>query len=210
MAAKNMLTAYWSLHKIEIEENKFLFLALKGGRSMLLPSFSAKNKNWWVSNDKIYTVKTYIHFKRYTGTMNHVSIYNVENDFFFSTTKFNINEKVRPLYQVQQFLELLKCSLHVPALPFLCSALAWLIQNSWSLCILYLGSKVISLTYMTKNLNKNSICYFGIDLISNLWLAPSRVTLVCKVGHVINSFESHVFICTGIKKKLCLNICTSL
>lgn len=40
-----------------------------------------------------------------------------------------------------------------------------------------------------------------IDLISNLWLAPSRVTLVCKVGHVINSFESHVFICTGIKKK---------
>lgn len=62
--------------------------------------------------------------------------------------------------------------------------------------------------YTTKNLNKISIIMLiGIDLISNLWLAPSRVTLVCKVGHVINSFESHVFICS---KKNCLNICTPL
>lgn len=35
----------------------------------------------------------------------------------------------------------------------------------------------------------------GIDLISNLWLAPSRVTLVCKISHVINSFKSQVLIC---------------
>lgn len=40
----------------------------------------------------------------------------------------------------------------------------------------------------------------GIDLISNLWLALSRVTLVCKIGDVINSFKSQVLIC--IKKKL--------
>lgn len=57
--------------------------------------------------------------------MNHVSIYNVENDFFFSTTKFNINEKVRPLYQVQQLLELLKMftSRTCPAFPLFSTSL---------------------------------------------------------------------------------------
>lgn len=139
-----MLITNSCFQQTEIKQKKFLFLALKGGRS-----------NWWVSNDKIYTVM-YIHFKTYTGTMNHFLIYNIDG-VFFSTTKFNINEKVRPIYQVQQFLEL-KCSFHLPALPFLCSALAWLIQNSCSLCILYLGSKVISLTCTTKHLNKDTIC----------------------------------------------------
>lgn len=60
--------------------------------------FSVKNKNWWVFNDKIYIVKTYIYFKRYIGIMNYVLIYNVENDFFFLIIKFNINEKVRLFY----------------------------------------------------------------------------------------------------------------
>lgn len=62
--------------------------------------------------------------------------------------------------------------------------------------------------YMIKNLNKISIIMLiGIDLISNLWLVFFRVILVCKVGYVINSFESYVFICS---KKNCFNICILL
>lgn len=45
MAAKNMLIAYQCLQKIEIEEKIFLFLALKGGRSIILPPLRAKKKN---------------------------------------------------------------------------------------------------------------------------------------------------------------------
>ncbi len=40
-----------------------------------------------------------------------------------------------------------------PALPFLCSALARLIQNSCSLCILHLGSKLISFTFPESTTN---------------------------------------------------------
>lgn len=74
---KLMFTKNWNIAE------KSLFLALKGGRSIILPPLRAKKKNWWVSNNKIYTVKMYIHFKTYTGTMNHVSIYNADGDFFF-------------------------------------------------------------------------------------------------------------------------------
>lgn len=66
----------------------------------------------------------YIHFKTYTGTMNHVSIYNADGDFFFQP-KFNINEKVRPIHQVQQFLELIKMftSRTCPAFPLFSTSL---------------------------------------------------------------------------------------